>query len=84
VSTPGSERRCAVEIEGRASARDGRLRCIFVGDHKSPHRFMAPDATLRWWPVDAGDPPAWEDAIATPASDPRWPQSSVAGAETTT
>jgi hypothetical protein len=34
---------------------------------------MAPDATLRWWPVALGDPPVWEDAITTPATDPRWP-----------
>ncbi len=76
--TPGSEslfsdRRCAVEIDGRPGARDGRLRCIFVRDHTIPHRFMAPDATLRWWPVELGEPPAWDDAITTPATDPRWP-----------
>ncbi len=72
--TKPTDRRCAVEINGRPGARDGRLRCILVRDHKIPHRFMAPDATLRWWPVELGDPPSWDDAITTPAADPRWPQ----------
>lgn len=78
VSTAASTRRCAVEIDGRPGARDGRLRCIFTRDHRTPHRFMAPDATLRWWPVELGDPPAWDDAITTPATDPRWPEAARA------
>ena len=75
MRTTPTERRCAVTIEGRAGANDGRLRCVFTAGHTAhPHRFMAPDATLAWWPVDAGDPPLWEDAIRTPATDHRWPK----------
>jgi hypothetical protein len=69
-----NDRRCGVTIAGRSGANDGPLRCIFVKAHKRPHRFMAPDATLSWWPVELGEPPAWEDAIRTPATDPRWPK----------
>jgi hypothetical protein len=68
-----SDRRCPVLITGRVGAGDGWLRCKFTRGHRTPHQFMAPDATLRWWPVALGDPPVWEDAITTPATDPRWP-----------
>lgn len=70
---PEGDRRCGVTISGRPGANDGPLRCIFVKTHKVPHRFMAPDATLAWWPVGLGAPPSWDDAIHTPATDPRWP-----------
>lgn len=68
------QRRCPITIEGRPETRDGKLACHFTRGHSIPHRFMAPDATLRWWPVELGDPPGWEDAITTPATDPRWPE----------
>lgn len=67
-----TERRCPVVIKGRTGTGDGDLACIFARGHRVPHRFMAPDSTLRWWPVGLGDPPAWDEAISTPATDPRW------------
>lgn len=67
--------RCTALIMGRAGQHEG-LQCDLEDGHERPHRFMAPDATVRWWPANLWPIPVWEDAISTPSNDPRWPESS--------